>query len=359
MFGKIRPPMKWSRPRVTTGAASLRMSRRSIGFSSEQDLVRKALLFPATATHTVVKTVTKMSASKVENAIKALSAAFTNPRRVKTIEDYGQTQIGSDEGSVTSDLTLPSAFEFSPEDVSGAEEIVLNARRKQAILIGIMIKLQAHCRTKLAQSYSNRIIEESRYLNVSSSKNLYWSRRRRKAAILIQSCIRAMICQQTFLRVRRSIIRLQTLRRSQRLQLGYILLIGILSRFQAVIRGRSVRRRLLRLIEMRMDFYRSLIFEMWKESHTPLSYRTKYWPAIQFSSFLCHAFAERELTRLWNSFHITSARESGVSSSIMVDTTKSTTSDDRLGVADTCYRKALKVCVFARSSQEILLKLVS
>jgi IQ calmodulin-binding motif len=333
--------MKWSRPR----SARLRMmSRRSVAVKSEYHLMRKALLFPAQKTHEIVKTVTKVGGTQLETAIKTLSSAFATPRSNKSFEnDIGRSQHvrrGSN-SSIVSDITLPSTFDFTSSDiVTSAEEIVMNARRKQAVLIGILIKLQSQCRVQRArQLVLDRKCQGANKEQKLISPSIFETRRLVRAVVRMQTWLRRSRLRRDFVRRRYAAVCLQKRVRGNRIRMGYVIFVGIFTRFQAIIRGHSVRKALRSLIKDRMTIYRSQMFALWKETFTPLSYRTKYWTAIKGDRILSLVLAELELNRIWGVLKLSTPIDSVPTNTFPAMLSFS----NPLGTVDVSFRKAIKV----------------
>ena len=140
LFGQIRPPMKFE----DRQQSSIRMSRRMSAFvqASERVVVEKA-------TQSLLTTVTKRGVKNLESALKALSTPFIPPRRAGVSTPGRKTNKESPGNSIVSDVTMPSSFELTDDVVSSAEMLIWNARRKQAILIRIVVQLQRLCRQYL------------------------------------------------------------------------------------------------------------------------------------------------------------------------------------------------------------------
>jgi hypothetical protein len=351
LFGKVRKPqMNWSIPRSSIQRAKSLAANRSrlIDKNKQQDLVRKALFYPVTVTHKTAKKVRKASINTVESAIKALSLGFADPKLRRAVDDTSGNNKRYDNdgnGSVISDVTLSSTLEMSQDIITNAEEVVINARRKQAILLGIIIKFQSYCRRRLVLWSMKRIAiennnDDTRQRLLQSSEQLRLARLRTKSSKLIQSYVRQSQIRFQFIRLRMGIMLLQAQFRCQRVHLGYVLLRGIITRFQAIVRGRCVRKLLLRIIDHRMNIYREQLFLLWIKAYTPLSYRTQFWMTIisTASSLLHHAITEYELKRLWNALNMTTPErhEKDVySNNIRIK--------EKLNICNGCYRKACEV----------------
>jgi hypothetical protein len=173
-----------------------------------------------------------------------------------------------------------------------------------------------------------------------ASDSYYLVKRRESAAIRIQSWFRCLLLRRQYILVRSCIVTIQKLTRGRRIRFAYGLLLGSISSLQAMMRGHVVRRWFSILFQNRMDTYRLQIFLLWKEAHTPLCYRSIFWPLIQLSGFLRLDIAELELNRLWNELNITLAPDQ-LNGRRQQDGAR--TLDARLGISDRCFRKAIKV----------------
>ena len=85
---------------------------------------------------------------------------------------------------------------------------------------------------------------------------------------------------------------------------AYQMLLAVISKVQAVARGRLVREGLSVHGKKRMNTYKKQIFYLWCRAHTPLSYRAKFWPLLKSAGLVRLAIAEQELARLWNELKI-------------------------------------------------------
>ena len=259
LYGKIRTPvMKWNEP----NRRSSMMRRRTsvLARANEHAVVEKA-------TRSMLQNILpKRKAWNLEGALKVLSSPFhLPPQRLNSNSSHRRS---SDEPAVTSrdrsasavsSVTLPS--EFDPTDevlLTTAEEVVLIARRKQAILIGILSIFQAHCREHLRTK------------------------------------------QHRFVSIKDAVISLQAFRRGMFVRCAFWMLRQRISQLQAHFRGYRIRRLFTVVSHVRMRLYRKLIFILWQKSYTPLSYRTQFWPVLKCVTLVRLGIAEQELVRLWN-----------------------------------------------------------
>jgi hypothetical protein len=156
--------------------------------ANEHAFVSRALR-PVTSTPTALisgaaGSVMRRSMRNLEVAIGALSVPFTMPssplslsqrarkgdgggndtKGGKVVDDgkkmVRESSMDSSDTSLTDGSVSMHTGGVDAEYVITAEEMVQNARRKQSILIGIMIKLQAQCRVYLARQALARLRSE-------------------------------------------------------------------------------------------------------------------------------------------------------------------------------------------------------
>ena len=225
----------------------------------------------------------------LESALGALSAPFIPSSSPK-----------SEAMSHISDITIGSSMLDIGQDVlSSAEEVVLNARRKQAILVGIIIKLQSYCRMFLAKKHRGRLrglLTPDMMPGISGNKEKI---RLDGAVLRIQTCVRTLQAKRKFSRIKYAAVKIGACNRGRRVRFAFTLLLEAICRTQALARGSITRERLAVVVAGRLAVYRRHIFLFWQQSCTPLSYRTKFWSTIATPTFLRLALAEVELRRLW------------------------------------------------------------
>lgn len=338
LFGKIRQPIQWHEHN--------RHSLRLIGRRSSVTARRGEQAVAEKATLSLLTSVTKRGVRSLEAALKALSTPFVDSPRRPGAESrpngHARAFPNRDRSvSVVSNVTLPSEFDMTEEIVSSAEEVVLNARRKQAILIGIIIKLQAFCRTFLTRNRHRKQLRNVRALELASSEDDDELKIRCTAAVVIQSWRRSNDASHHFAIIRRAVVLVQARRRGVLVCLAYQMLLAVVSKVQAVSRGYVARRRLAVVIPARMNLYRKQIFWFWFQAHAPLVYRTKVWTLLKTSSFTRLALAEQELQRLWKELKIRLPQYSENGAIEQADTLRL---DVLLGLSFLLYWKALKVC---------------
>lgn len=331
LFGEIRPPRMWHQSR----RSSLRMTRRmSVSvLSSERKVVDRANL-------SLLANVTRRGVKNLEGALKALSTPFVPPSRAATFVNNRKNKQ-SPKGSEVSDLTLPSSFDMNEDMFSSAEGLILNARRKQAILIGIVMKVQALYRQYLSRKRKSEFLRGPIVALPRPDEHDNRSNREIRAATMIQSFLLCITARIRFKRMQRSAIRLQAFKRWRSVFLAFQILIPRIAKVQALFRGIIVRKILKDLVAERLGIYRHHIFLLWQKADTPLSYRSKFWPLIQPNRLLRLIFAENECERLWNELKIEPPQllQNGV-----MDGPDSMRAGIQLGIRNGPFLKCLKVC---------------
>lgn len=289
---------------------------------TQQEIVRKAMKPLITAPATIYA-VAKRSAKDLESVLAALSPmnSSRSNQRASCREVPEAIMTTSTEASVDSAVTVST--------LSRADTIVMNARRKQGILLELVIEFQACCRRYLAQSkykkFRRAVFQlQRKFLHVPLVKNdaeiIDWRERRavlmqrharsylarvharrRLAAIgLIQRWCRGETVRRPFRRLKHATILAQKLERGRRARFVFDLVRNLVSKVQARARGMQVRKRVTALFQRQMPVYKKQIFSLWQTAHTSLSFRTKLWPCFALGTgFLRLRVAELELVRLW------------------------------------------------------------
>lgn len=297
-------------------------------------------------------TVTKRGVKNLESALKALSTPFAPPRRTAAASTDRQTAKDSPNVSIVSDVTMPSTFDLTDDVVSSAEVMILNARRKQAILIGIIVKLQRLCRQFLERKRIHRT-EEPIVPNATERAERIRLQKQLAAAVRVQRCFR-------FARKRRAATRIQAWRRGNTICLATGMLVDAIVRTQAVCRGVVARKQLRQLLSERIELYRKQIFKLWQLAGTPLTYRSKFWPLLKPIGFVRLVIAENELKRLWKDLSLKPPSASDRAARNEFDALHP---DYQLGIRSDCYSKCLGVSILvagftftaSRFSQHLLL----
>ena len=264
---------------------------------SEQAVVEKAsrsLLFHGS----------KRRSRNLESALKILSSPFSGtPKRTAQETGYRRNEEQSTfiRGlSVVSDVTIPSEFDSATEiEMTTAEEILLNARRKQAILMSILAKFQVHCRLHLQNI---RAGERSKKVSWTSQEEL--EQRNAFAATMIQKWFRSNLIRLQYMQKRKVTLFLQAQKRGIKIRMAYQLLLFSVTHLQAICRGYVARRILASLATDRMNAYKQQIFALWNIASTPLTYRAHFWQIVKVITFLRLRITEQEILRLWKELKI-------------------------------------------------------
>ena len=316
---------------------------------------------PVMQAQKLVKAVAKRSARHLESALGTLSAPFVPPKQPSAA--YPSQTV--------SDLTVGSSMEIDRDLIENAEEVVLNARRKQAILVSIFIKLQAYCRVYLAKRDLERRVEallrERSSSAVLASGSLHDRAETRKAAYAaavkkkkaanaakrIQAWYRARTLCNRFHVLRQGVNRLCAVFRGRNARLSYLLLLQVICRLQALARGVSFRNKVQVVVKARCDVYRHCIFLLWRAGNTPISYRSTFWCLLKSPSFLVLSLELTELKRMWKQLSL----EIPVSVDAVAsgDTDRTVALASSLGMPDVFYGAAKTV---SHSPVLILVQLV-
>jgi len=276
--------------------------------AGEQQVFAKAMA-PVVRSGTTTVSDTNRFVKTLEQAINALSSPFAvlkEPSEGTNAQDGPKNSVGTsiiNRMSTASDVTVPSELGLSVEMVNSAEEVVLNARRKQSILLEIVMIFQRHCRMHLREE-GPRLIR-ARISKVLSMQLDQRSREMKEydAANRIRGFLLACRFRHGLKsRIERKAIavaRLQGIVRGRRTRYAFGMIRNAIVLAQALCRGFITRRRLTVVIQGRLHRYRNHIFVLWMKSHTSLCYRAKFWPLIQQDGMIPLVFAEDEILRLW------------------------------------------------------------
>ena len=295
---------------------------------TQQEIVRKAMKPLITAPATLFA-VARRSAKDLESALSALSPMNIRRSNNKTSSREVPKEIVT---TSTEDSVDCSAVTVST--LSRADTIVINARRKQGILLELMIEFQACCRRYSAQrkykKFRGAVFQlQRKFLRVPLVKNdaesIDWrqrravlmqrharaylarvyARRRLTAIGLIQRWYRGETVRRSFRRLKHASIMAQNLVRGRLARFAFDLVRNLVSKVQARARGMQVRKRVTALFQRQIGLYKKQIFSLWQTTHTALSFRTKLWPCFAIGTgFLRIRVAELELVRLWKALGI-------------------------------------------------------
>lgn len=265
--------------------------------------------------------------------------------------------------------------EHAVKTLSKAQTIMIHARRKQSILLDLVIKLQAQWRSYVTRKQYNRLktaivrlqrrcratrgiralksdqpeprLPSTSIVTIQSACRRFCARRvairRRKAAVNIQRRLAGFTLKRRFVRKRASAVLLQKHIRGRRDRTLFGVTILLISRLQARMRGFILRRKVALVLQQTMKLYREEIVSLWQESHVPLSLRTNFWKQlVSKETFARLRVAENELRRMWRTLSI-ELDGKGLNVS---DTTTSLA--DSLGIDTTNYRICHELSMFTK-----------
>jgi len=342
LFGKVRPPKKW--PQISRQGQRATSSRFR---HKQQEILSKAfqhLNSPSDHNDT-------SSEIDVEWAIHAL-AYWDSTSNIDSRADIERRKRLLRKG-INANLT--DKVSVKKEMVPKAKRLVLAERRKQSILLTLVMKVQAWTRmhvqkrryqqiryavTVLQYQYRLRpIIREVKDHMATLLTSIRLVQRvsrgihgrkvanvRRHSVLLVQAWTRGSLARLRLLQfysarriqcwVRGVIVRdyvtklcnatiiVQSCVRGRRIRFAYRQLEATIARLQSMVRGFMTRKLLQRLRVARVTKYRTHMFDLWKRTFTPLTYRTKFWQIIDGSGFLHLTLIENELERLWTDLAI-------------------------------------------------------
>jgi hypothetical protein len=196
LFGRIRPPVTWPQH---TNLDSVRS--KYTGSDSEMKKTQNRIFKKFLAAPNVIAAAAKHTARDLDSTLSALSIVpIAKPQDIVSKKTEGR---GGGEG----EGKLPSPQRNrNVSTLTAADTIMMDTRRKQAILLDILIQMQAICRGFLARLHCNAIKGEvlntkenqvqHELESAKAKKNLRehavarQKRRLCKAAIVIQSFVR-------------------------------------------------------------------------------------------------------------------------------------------------------------------------
>jgi hypothetical protein len=296
LFGKVRPPRTWRSRR-----GSLRTSRRaSVQTAASERVVFAKAMVPTMRPTNALLAATRRGAKTLEQAITALSNQFT----ASSTNSSAHREASPDRMSVVSDVTVPSELGMTEEIVTSAEEFVLNHRRRQAILLGIIMTLQLSCRARFGASNSFRAasLNEQQSNPCDSASNR--ASTEHFAATIIQAFARGVYDRLSYQRTRSSASLIQAMRRGTRTRFAYLLIRETIIRTQSVCRAFLARSRLKTIISGRLLLYRPHLVLLWNRNRTSLCYRSMFWSITRRENILQLALVEEEISCLWRGLGI-------------------------------------------------------
>ncbi len=181
-----------------------------------------------------------------------------------------------------------------------SQEMIWNTRRKQSILLGIFMELQRHGRLYISNKKNRQTESRAFPMGKMASKAMSPD----VGAHTLQHFFRGVVLKKHLRTTRWLASRIAAHVRGRKVRIAYEWLKKALTRIQACMRGRLLRKQLFRtVLPRRIQVYRKCVFELWKHDHTPLTHRTLVWSCSSGRLLLQHAFLEEELRRLWNNLH--------------------------------------------------------
>jgi IQ calmodulin-binding motif len=303
-------------------------------------------------------------------ALKILQWEKLEPKRSQGPYSEAQTPDTSLHSAHASRSVERGESEKTVKTLSQADTIVMNARRKQAILLDEVVALQAVCRMHAARGRykylrESIIILQRKFrcqeslisgLTSTPSKAIkhqilcvqrylrgYTARKRilqsKLASILIQSTLRGYVARRRYTRFKSSGLLIQCHLRGRRDRQAFSSIKFLVCKVQGHVRGSLVRAKVSRILRGKMNLFQSEIVHLWQVCHVPLSIRTKFWPALLAeATFTKIHVAELELKRLWSFIGATTTKECpGWAGDEIVQVA------DTMGIDSAVYRRCLEL----------------
>jgi len=370
-MGRVRPPIIWDERH----SQSKRMrSLKKLKIQKKQyDILARAMK-PLMAP-TALAAAARKSAKDLESALSALRGIHWDKHSKSIRPAKNGKRETVDRTFRTSASGESTESERTVTTLSKADTIMMNTRRKQSILLDLVIKLQATFRMFLARlryiNYRRVVIHLQRHYRqllslTSAEENAKLApkvslahvlaiqrevrrfiarkmiKRSKKAVATLQRQARRHIAMRRFARQKASALMIQKYLKGTRTRFAYQTTRTLVCKVQARIRGGLVRKKIQIILEGMLGLYRPEIVTLWNSSHVALSLRTRMWSAF-FSrpSFTKLRVAESELWRLWERLGI----DTGVrGKNVVDDTTKFSAS---LGIDSTTYCICHELSLFA------------
>jgi hypothetical protein len=198
-----------------------------------------------------------------------------------------------------SDTKLPSHF------IQQANNVINMTRRKQALLIAIITKVQSLWRMDMVKRFPLSPSDAS-FADKSHALSCHTFRARKnpnlhelKSAVKVQKLFRAFVVRKNVFRFKTAVRSIQSSVRGRKARLLYHLVLKEISKVQAQIRGFVVRRKIHTVLKHKSVLYREQISQLWRHVETPLAYRSAFWGLTCGLGFIKFALIENELSRLW------------------------------------------------------------
>jgi hypothetical protein len=300
LFGRIRPTAVWHRQVSNRRLSSLRSNSLKLAKvqKTQRDIMKKAVMKSGVShLKTRFSDAAKRSVRDLETALTVFSpkAGFIGPKpksrdnafrkhkneeRTESSERYDESNDSDDSGCLPESVVVP---------LSRADTLIINARRKQAILLDVVIKTQATCRMYLIR----------KQYTGSAGKRPQREGLKFRSACQLQRHFRGFIAYQKFQKLLTFACLIQKNARARRNRLIYAMVRNLVCNVQAHVRGILVRKRLSLVFAGRMKLYRSQLYSLWNLAFVPLALRTKMWPTIAHNeSFSRLRLCESEIIRL-------------------------------------------------------------
>lgn len=337
LYGKIRYPRAFVMDKPLRKLTSF---QNSVVMEKEKALISRVMR-ATQKTRNNARDVTKRGVERLEQAFTTLSSPFaTAPPETnrKKYDIIASRRLSIGELSLTT-------LDFGPEVPVSAEEVVLNARRKQVILAGIMIQFQAQCRSYLAKKHVERLRRQTyikrRDIDFRELENSLHA----SAAQEIQAWYRGVRARRKFLLLRSLATQIKAMIKGRMTRIAFLFLRDAVTIVQALVRGRLLRTKFCLVMSQRLAVYKDCIFTLWQEVYVPLSYRSKFWPILMQARALRLHLAEVELRRLWVNVDSNLLLEDGIDLEKYADETVKISAT--IGLSSSYYLKAKKVCRIA------------
>lgn len=204
--------------------------------------------------------------------------------------------------------------------LSKADTILLNARRKQSILLDMVVALQATWRMYVVRKkYTGtlhvpnldfehgaprRSARMSHVLVIQRDIRRYLAQRKLRrsicAIVTIQKSVRGHTANRRFAQKKKGILAIQKHVKGRWIRFAYAMLRELVCKVQSRFRGYFVRKTVRIVLEQKMELYRQVMVSLWQSCHVQLSLRTKLWPVFSSNASFARVFvAEREIKRTW------------------------------------------------------------
>jgi len=369
LFGKVRTPKQWPQQDAGTYRTIAKAALKK-----QQELIAKAMGSGSSVPALLTRSEGRSNVRDIEWAVLVLSNDGSN--------DQSQ-RIGE-----------------KVESRASAQQQVLAARRKQGILVDVIIMMQAFCRMYIARrhfkEHKKALVKLQRRSRRTSPQKeqeafrdtigcavimqalirLYLAQKRYKtlvrSTIVAQRLMRGAIARQKYTRVkasmllqrwirgslircyvsrlRKSTIMTQAMVRGRRSRFGCTLLMIDVSKAQALSRGYLTRKLVSSLVKKRTGRYKQQIFLLWQHAHTPLAYRTKMWPLLDGSGFLSLTLAEGELQRLWTELDVKFPPSPRNNSLLKTD--QHLALANQVGFSNPCYLRFVKIQAMIEAAKQ-------